>query len=277
MELFNDADLAAELQKKRERLKIQVDHYSSLIASWLEKVEIESKNARQKQQKSLELHHFASFVISMVEQCFFESINAVSLVELTEEPDFILKYKDKLVGFELRRVINKQSEKIGIQKGVLRKAEMLFKTKFPQIDLMVNISFCDNADWDKLDLNQMKEEIAICIFNKHSNIEFEMPTYVASIRATVNTPLSFNLSGSYWVPKLDLQDLAEVVLHKENKIEAYRRQHPEFKELWLLLVIGGASPESDYFIPDEINLHLDTGFDRVFLLNDFKKKVYILK
>ena len=73
----------------------------------------------------------------------------------------------------------------------------------------------------------------------------------------------YNGRNNYWIGK-----------KKERKIAAYKASGIE--KQWLLIVIGSAG-ESSYEVEGKIEIELKTDFDKVFILEDFKSKLYELK
>lgn len=260
-----------------ETIDSQRQAYDELISQWLMVLEKSPLSSRQKHMKSLELHQFAAFIMSATKQGVFHDFQDAVLQEFVEEPDFIVKYKGKVIGLELRRVVNSQAETIGIQKGILRKAEAIFKKTYSGTNILANVSFDDHVNWKDVDPKQLAKEVCDIIYNRHIGLTFALPEYLDSVRTSEHEPLSFNLSGAYWVGQLDLKLIEDAVKEKENKIGAYMNKNSELELFWLLLIISGVSPESNFIMPNQISVELDTKFERVFLLNDFEKKVYAIK
>lgn len=270
-------DLESELTMQTEKILRHGNQYDKLISNWISTVEATSMSTKQKQQKILELHHLAALIMSMEDQGLISDSGAVELTDLAEEPDFILWYAGKKVGLELRRILNDQAELIGMQRGMLRKAEAIFVKEHPGINLLVNVEFKDDYVWEKGSIEKVKKEISDYIYCLYSEMPADMPEYLAWVRSSTHTGLNFELCGAYWVGSLDHQKIADEVKAKEAKLDTYLDKNKDVAEMWLLLIISGASPESDFTLPSFEGLELQSRFGQVFLLNDFKKQVYQLK
>jgi hypothetical protein len=98
--------------------------------------------------------------------------------------------------------------------------------------------------------------------------------FIESIHCTDHSQVSFSLTGTYWVGNLDLE-IKEGIEEKNKKVTNYRVKS-NLKKTWLLLVVSGASPDSDFIDFDPAPLEVENSFDSVFLLNDIRKKVYFL-
>ena len=69
----------------------------------------------------------------------------------------------------------------------------------------------------------------------------------------------------------------EVITKKENKINNYLNKMVD--EIWLLIIVSHSHPESyEIFEEDEhLFANFSSKFDKVYILEDFKSKIYQLK
>ena len=85
--------------------------------------------------------------------------------------------------------------------------------------------------------------------------------------------LAPNLGG--WIQKNITEELIrKAVSNKEKKISCYinNTSLPQ----WLLIVIGGVG-ESSFEIEKQFDISLETKFDKVYILEEFKMNLYQLK
>ena len=87
--------------------------------------------------------------------------------------------------------------------------------------------------------------------------------------------LDFTCNLGAWLQKdLDYEVLEKAIRKKEKKISDYI-SNSGTKEQWLLIVIGSLK-ESSFEIEslDSLNKPIETKFDKVFLLEDFRANLY---
>lgn len=257
-----------------KKLKDQKADYDKMISSWISIVEQSSLNKKEQKKRILELCHVASFAIGLKGQKVINDVKEIKLVELSVEPDFIISYKNQKFGLEIRRVVNGKAKEIGEKRGILIAAERIFEKKYPNTKALVNISFKDSFDLKILDAEMVKNQIADFVYSQITSGREDKPQFVNRARCVTHSHLSFNLSGGYWVGNLD-EEIKNGIRDKEQKIENYKTKM-NLEKVWLLLVVSGASPESDFSGFDETTFVCENSFESVFLLNDFKKKVYFL-
>lgn len=267
-------DIREILQEQIDRIDDQKSDYKRIISSWINTVEQSSLNKKEKKKRILELCHLASFAIGLKNQGVIKDVKEIDLVDLSVEPDFIITFKNQGLGLEIRRVVNDKAQEIGEKRGILSAAERIFEQRYPGIKVLVNISFKNSVDLKTIDLEMAKNQLANFAYSQIMDGKLEKPDFVNQARCVTHSHLTFNLSGAYWVGNLD-EEINQGIRDKEEKINNYKTKMG-LKKVWLLLVVSGASPESDISNFDETTFVCDNSFDSVFLLNDFKKKVYFL-
>jgi hypothetical protein len=250
--------------------------YGEVIGDWITKIDSSNLSSKDKKKKILELHHLASLFISMKEAKFINEVNEFGIIELSEGPDALVTFNQETIGLEFTQLISDKGEAIGRQKGLLRKTESMLTKKYPDLKVLVNICFNERFLWGNADLKEMKDDLCSYIYAESQGIQAIKPAFVESLRIGLHSMLSINLSGAYWVPTLPLEKIIYEIQTKEDKLSSYRVKYPSIG-MWLILTFGGASPESDYRSIDTTSLNIVSNFDRIFMINDFKKKLYILK
>jgi len=116
------------------------------------------------------------------------------------------------------------------------------------------------------------------IDNYVQNNDLPENDYIENLVLMPHSKLSFDCNlGAWWQRNLNLQKLNSVIIKKESKINNYRI-NSGIKEQWLLVVIGSLG-ESSYAIEsiEALKFTFETGFDKIFLLEDFQANLYEIK
>lgn len=85
--------------------------------------------------------------------------------------------------------------------------------------------------------------------------------------------LSPNL-GAWWQKRITPDVIVNAVEQKDKKHDDYLK-NTQLSQ-WLLLVIGSLK-ESSYEVEHQFNVELNTKFEKVFLLEDFRNRIFELK
>lgn len=249
--------------------------YKDIAQKWIDDIESSRMPHKDKKKKIVEICHFASFVISLLKCGHIRSVKDVQIIMTCEEPDFIIKYGKEIYGLEIRRIKNERSDIIGKQENLLESSAMLFQQKYEDYNVLVNISFTNKFNFKQNDKKLLSNEIADYVYNVLSNTTNKIPQYIRRISIQKHSGVSFNLTGGYVVGALSESQIIQEINSKESKIETYKDKS-NLDKIVLLLVVSGASPDSDYSFL-EIPINVKTEFHHIYLLNDFDKKVHIIK
>jgi hypothetical protein len=267
-------DIGKFLQEQNDKLDNQKSDYEKMISSWIDKVEKSSLNKKEQKKRILELCHLASFAISLKNIGVIEDVQEIDLSDLAVEPDFIISFKGQRLGLEVRRVLNDKAQEIGEKRSFLNSVERSFAKKYPGIKVFASISFNKSFDVKTVNNDLIRSQTADFIYSQITDKQNEMPQFIKRARCVEHTHLTFNLSGGYVVGNLG-EEIKQGIIDKDKKLKNYIAK-TNLEKVWLLLVVSGASPESDFSYFDETTFVCENSFDSVFLLNDFKKNVYFL-
>jgi high-affinity Fe2+/Pb2+ permease len=268
-------DFTEILKNQLGKLTSEKEMYNVLVGEQINRIKASSKNQKERDKRITELCHFASFVISLKYSQVIEHVNEITLSELSIEPDFIITYKGERIGLEIRRVLNDNAQMIGERKNILKLAAKLFESKYPNTKILSNIEFTDDFDERKNNIDSVKNLIADFIYCYHTNQESLRPEFIKSFQCMAHNQVSFNLVGAYAVGTLDTE-IVKAIEDKNEKVKQYLLKS-NLKKIWLLLVVSGASADSDFSYLNPSDINSDNSFDRVYLLRDLQKEIYFLK
>lgn len=261
-----------ELQQEIANMNVLDGTLNSIIGQHLKGLD---KNNRDDDKKSLELCHIGKF-ITLLE-------NKYSIESVQESPDFIIADSEQnKMGVEHTRIFSEDHKKVeGSIESIFGKAEQEYKSQNPSFKFLINF-------WlKKIDFPIQKKDIHIFI----REIIDVLDTFLATGEIK-NNKLIVDISGIdvphttlsfYPNPSLYVQGQASVtkdlienaVKEKEQNLEKYKI-HSSLKEQWLLIVIGSLGPSS-YEMDELVIKDFYSSFSRVYLMEDFKAKVYRLK
>jgi len=237
-------------------------------------VEQSGSSRKEKDKRILELCHLASFAIGLKDANVISDVKEIEIADLSVEPDFIIIYKNEKIGLEIRRVFNDKVQQTNERRAILKSAAKIFEAKYPGHKVLASISFADTFDERANNTDDIKNRIADFVYAHRTRQPFESLEFIETIRCTDHSQVNFGLTGAYWVGNLD-SEIKEGIEGKDKKVASYKAKS-NLKKTWLLLVVSGASPDSDFNDFDPTTFEVENSFDSVFLLNDMKKQVYFL-
>ncbi|WP_373060481.1 hypothetical protein [Zunongwangia sp. H14] len=218
------------------------------------------------QQKILELCHTGKFLMLLNQD--------VEILELREQPDFLLNQKNRKIGLEHEVILNQSSKnKEGFFEELFLKAEQEIINENQLPNFLANcylkpyLSFQTNQKRELIDI--IKEVVENYIEKK---ILIENPI-IEEIWEMPHTQISINVNfGFHWQKDLNEEILKSAILKKEDKIEKYKENLDT--EHWLLMVIASGNDSS--YILNFKDFDYKSKFDRVFLLEDVYNNLYEL-
>jgi hypothetical protein len=267
-------DFGAQLKEQLEKLSNQKADYERLVSDRIKLVEQSTLSRKEKDKRILELCHLASFAIGLKDAKVIQDVKEIEIVDLSVEPDFIIIYKNEKIGLEIRRVFNDKVQQTNERRTILKFAAKIFENKYPGHKVLASIRFTDSFDERANNTDEIKNRIADFVYAHRTRQSFETLEFIESIHCTDHSQVSFGLTGAYWVGNLD-SEIKEGIEEKNKKVSNYKVKG-NLTKTWLLLVVSGASPDSDFTDFDPTTFEVENSFDSVFLLNDMKKQVYFL-
>lgn len=244
---------------------INIRRYENLINPHFEKLKHDRKKNRK---KIIELCHAAKLLLHLDD--------SYKIIELREEPDFIIGSPNNLVGLEHQVLLKPDQKQIeGFFENVTVQIEEELKKDSNMPNFLANVYFNRHVSMRQADKNKIiKHSIAI-IKNKIYNDIFEESEFINHISVMPHDRISVNSNlGAWFQDRLTSEVLNESIKHKEKKLENYR-QNSNLQQ-WLLIVIGSLG-ESSYQYENDFSFKSDSKFDKIFLLEDFANNAYEIK
>ena len=193
-------------------------------------------------------------------------------------PDFILWDSQKIIGLEHTRIQTEDAYKYNRVKTLLNFSEELYKKKYPKEIIRATISFKDdNIEYKPSDKKEIALEIAETVYNYHKGINTGLPSYLTFMKTYTHSKFSFSYKENKWEgPYLTKERMEVDILKKERKIDLYKYDKAKLDELWLTLLIGSLNSAS-YQYNELEDYTINSKFDRVYLMTDFKAQIFRLK
>ncbi len=222
--------------------------------------------------KTIELSHLGKFL--------YKLDGKYNIKSLTESPDFIIKNEDKEIGVEIVGIYNRNVESEKFKYQLIKLSEQKFIEKHPDINFLANIYFKDEElKLQKHQLLEEAEKIANDVYNIYINQNlFQFSDIIEKIKMIRHSHLSFSYNpGGFLVNCLIPELVKKTISKKEEKFISYEQKNLD--EIWLLIVVSHSSPESYEIFEEDEHLfkNYDSKFDKVYILEDFKARIYCLK
>jgi hypothetical protein len=244
------------------------DYYANLINSTTSTFD---QNWPSYDQLVLETCHMAKFICQLDD--------SIRLVRKFEKPDFIINCKDRIIGLEHQILVHGNSKsKEGSMNDLVKELQKEFKRLYPNKNLHLTIYLKPNLEFKKVDKPRILMKMIQIIDKFITYNQLPENDYIEDLFLQQHSILTFDCNlGAWWQKNLELQSLCDAIEKKEKKIDEYKINSGS-NEQWLLIVIGSVG-ESSYTInsPESFNNFIETRFDKVYLLEDFRANLYEIK
>lgn len=202
--------------------------------------------------------------------------NEFDIVKVRESPDFIISNGHVEIGLEHELVLDKDSvEKEGFYKNICSKVENNLEKDDSIPNFLVTIYFKNNISHELKYKNELIKVLTDIVREFVLNgilIENDIVDKVIKMKHTIK---SVNVNfGAYMQKSISKDVIFKYLQKKEDKLNNYK-QNSVLKQ-WLVLIIGNLG-ESSYELRQQFDIELKTKFDKVFLYEDFKNKLFELK
>jgi hypothetical protein len=219
-------------------------------------------------QKILELCHIAKFL------SFFE--DSFKIERINEEPDFIIASTHEKIGLEHQILIdNKAKETEGFIENLFKQAEQILSNEAEIQNFLANIYINPFVEIKINDKNQRILEIVDLLKNFLNTGELSKNEIIEEISIMPHSQISLCPNFGGWCQKKITPDLLiNAISKKERLINSYF-QKTNLKQ-WLLIVIGGVG-DSSYEVDTRFDFVIESKFEKIYLLEDFKYRLYEIK
>lgn len=218
-------------------------------------------------KKTLEICHAGKFLM------FFDNL---TILEVTEKPDFILFDGNNQIGLEHQIIVeSKSKEREGFFENIFSLAEIELKEdrELPNFLASCYIEPCANFKLSEKEylIETVKKVVKEYVLN---NNFIENPL-IESLFIQPHTQKSIHANmGAWWQKNITLEAIENAIKKKNAKISTYKEIGIDSQ--WLLLVIG-SSGDSSFEMDKNLKLEMKTEFDKVFVLEDLRNVLYQLK
>lgn len=220
-------------------------------------------------QKILELCQVGKLLCS-----YFDEFD---IVKVSERPDFLISDGQVNIGLEHQLILDpKAKSKEGFYSNIFDKVENNLKLDDTLPNILLNLTIKEEADLtinNKLQITNQLTHILKTFVRTGQLIE---NSYIESARSMRHSRKSVNANyGAYWQKKIDKDLILKYIRKKDAKIESYAKNTGPIQ--WLVLVIGGLGESSYEAVDGELEFEIETRFEKVFLYEDFRNRLYELK
>lgn len=256
--------------KKIYPFPINVNSKKDLFDDLIRPFEIDLElNKKDKEKKIKELEFAGKFLL------YFNGEVKISSVE--ERPDFILYENSENIGLEVEVIID----------VIEKKKESFFKKVFNNVEKEIQknknlpdfYAICHLHPYLTVS-RKLQKEYCFKIENILSNYfltgileENELISHISSI-PSIGKTIQYN-PGAWWSKPVSVDKIKEAIINKNKKIYDYKKHIGDVPQ-WLLLVIGDLGGSS-FDIDLTIEVDLKTPFNRVFILESFRNRLFELK
>lgn len=264
----NIKDLQTYLKQKNEAMQAEKKAVMEIIQPWYQIAEENSISENERKQKQKELIDLGCFI-----HAFNNSIQITN--GLREKPDFEVKLNGKKIGVELRDIIrdDEARRKEGTFDSFFRDIANELSGMSKDLNGIYHVKFSKELTNFNL---KVKAELKAVIIDAIVNNEPPAAHLIRSIRKTPHSEVYLYTSEASMIGNLKRETIEVAVYEKSERLKAYDTQCLD--EVWLLMVLGGAKESANYNFMEQtiFDLPFETGFDRVFLFDFFRKEVFQL-
>ncbi|MBS1648295.1 MAG: hypothetical protein JSR09_01200 [Bacteroidetes bacterium] len=253
-------EMIANIQQQQdEKLEIK-----KIINPFYE--ELKSQNTKESKKKVNELIDLGKFIYYSTQE------NDIKIVECGEQPDFIIKIQNELIGIEHTGIYDDDVvAEIRTMKKIIGKCQEKLINEHSEITGLFNIIVIPLKLKGQLPLKETEVIQTICdyIIAKQEVTEIKKPDFIADVIRTPHSIIELTLGEDYWLAELTPEAIAKTISKKEDKIDTYKSSKG-LSKCWLLIVIDGATSASSFNIQlDSLPMHL-TPFDKIYIFDNFK-------
>jgi hypothetical protein len=239
----------------------KIRQHKKMVANAIEQVYSENMDGK----KLLELSNAGKFLANLDE--------TARVVAMDERPDFIVEIDGNRIGLEHRVIRNAHASVVGSLEALVNAAGNEFAKQYSEIKILANV-YVKPFSFKKSERKKLIDQIVAYIYVVQSNQQAEKPAFIDKILLLPdkNGPRLIYNPGFHASPDLTKLALLEAIDNKNEKVEYYK-QNSGLDRQWLLIIInelGPASPEIDEL---EVTSEIETGFERIYVFEDYKNEL----
>lgn len=220
-------------------------------------------------QKELELCQIGKLLAT-----FFPNYD---IKEVREQPDFIITNGKVDIGLEHELITNTAIRKQhGFYENIFQLAERDLQSNMELPNFLANCYLKPNLEFKTKDKNELIQIVKYVVSKSILKNEIPENPIIDSIFPMPHNKKNLTVHfGAHMVQDLSESIVYDFIKKKEEKFENYTNNTG--LDQWLILLAGGVK-EYSYDVPDGLNFeHLDTRFQKVFILADFDNRLYEIK
>lgn len=223
---------------------------------------------KDEKQKILELCQVGKLICSY--------FNEYEILKVSEKPDFLISNGRMTIGLEHQLVLDPEAKsKEGFYDNIFDKVERNLRLDESLPNFLINILIKKEADLTINNKDEIIGQLTEILRTVVLTGELKENSYIWSARSMRHSRKSISANyGAYLQRSIDKDLILSFLKKKEDKIDSYIRN--SVPKQWLVLVIGGLG-ESSYEVDEQFELDINTKFDKVFLYEDFRNRLYELK
>ncbi|HBH23282.1 MAG TPA: hypothetical protein DDY13_07645 [Cytophagales bacterium] len=226
------------------------------------------QNKSADSQKILELCQIGKLLSSY--------FNNYDIIKVSENPDFLISDGDSEIGLEHQLVLDpKLKSKEGFFDNIVNKVEEKLRNDKSLPGNIINLVFRDEINFKINDKSLIINDIANIIKCFVNTGKLKENKYILNIHKIDNSKICINANfGAYMQKEISPDLIYKFLLKKEEKVDSYRMNSVQTQ--WLILVIGSLG-ESSYELNREIEMNIQTKFDKVFIYEDLRNRLFEFK
>ncbi len=218
-------------------------------------------------KKTFEICHAGKFLL------FFENLN---IIEVSEKPDFILFNGKEKIGLEHQIIVEpKSKEREGFFENIFAQTETELQQDIELPNFLADCYIKYHATYKLTQKEKLIKIVKTVIKEYVLNDNFIENPIIESISLQPHSQKNIHANmGAWWQKNIPKEILENAINKKNTKVSSYRETG--IQKQWLLLVIG-SSGDSSFEMDKNLKLEIETKFDKVFVLEDFRNTLYELK
>lgn len=237
----------------------------TIIGGFIDELNIDPIRNRK---KIIEVCHTGKFLMLLEDEGKIES--------LSEKPDFIIQVNSEVVGLEHQILIDEDAkEREGFFENIFLAAESQLQSDAELPNFLANCYLNNNLTFRLADKPDLIQEVKTVVKQYVLSGVLIPNSLIDRISAMPHSQKNISPNfGAWWQKEVTTEAILSAIAKKEAKIQKYIQNSVATQ--WLLLVIGGLN-NSSFELKAGFDIELNTLFDRVYLLEDFRARLVQLK